>query len=122
MARSRWNTKTNKGKSQAIYLFRRLRVPDDVLQLNGRNIPFVNTVRYLDVIFDRRTSRILHIERTAAKALAMHIRTYSLVKSERVSISKNSALYRALVRSITIYACLTWDYEADAKLLKFQRL
>jgi hypothetical protein len=103
-------------------LFSRLRVPDDVLQLNGRNSPFVNTVRYLDAIFDRRTTWVLHIERTAAKALVMHIRTYSLVKSERVSISKKSVLYKDLIRSITVCACLTWDYAADAKLLKLQRL
>jgi hypothetical protein len=38
------------------------------LQLNGRNIPFINSVKYLDVIFDRRMTWGLHIEKTAAKA------------------------------------------------------
>jgi hypothetical protein len=49
----RWNIKIDEGKTQAIYFPRRLRVPDDVLQLNGRNIPFANNVTYLGVTLDR---------------------------------------------------------------------
>jgi hypothetical protein len=70
----RWNMKINEGKTQAICFSRRLTVAEDVLQLNGRNIPFVNNVTYLDVIFDRSVTWRLHIERTAAKALATYIR------------------------------------------------
>jgi hypothetical protein len=122
MARPRWNIKINKGTTQAIYFFRRLRVPDYELQLNGRNIPTVNTVKYLDVIFARRMTWRLHVERTAAKALPTHIRTYSLFRSERLSISNKFTLYKAPIRSIIAYVCLNWDYAADAKLLKLQRL
>jgi hypothetical protein len=35
-----WNIKINEGKTQAIYFSRRRRLPEDNLQLNGRNIPF----------------------------------------------------------------------------------
>jgi hypothetical protein len=45
--------KNNEGKTQAIFS-RRHRMPEDDLQLNGRNIPFVNSAKYLGVIFDRR--------------------------------------------------------------------
>jgi hypothetical protein len=38
-----WNIKFNEGKTQAIYFSRRRRLPEDDLQLNGRNIPFVNS-------------------------------------------------------------------------------
>jgi hypothetical protein len=31
-------------------------------------------------------------------------------------------LYEAQIRSVMSYACLTWEYEADAHLLKLQRL
>jgi hypothetical protein len=81
----RWNIKIYEGKTQAIYFSRRLRVPEDVLQLNGRDIPFVNNVTYLGVTFDRRMTWRLHVERTAAKALPTYLRTYSLFKSERLS-------------------------------------
>jgi hypothetical protein len=33
---------------------RRNRPPDSLLKLNGRNIPFVNSVKYLGVLFDKR--------------------------------------------------------------------
>jgi hypothetical protein len=53
--------------AQDIYFSRSLGVPDEVLQLKGRDIPFVNNVTYLGVTLDRMTWRH-HIERTAAKA------------------------------------------------------
>jgi hypothetical protein len=80
----RWNIKINEGKTQAIYFSKRRRVLEDVHQLNGRDIPFVNNVTYLGVTFDRMMTWRLHIERTVAKAL----RTYSLFKvSVQVLIS-----------------------------------
>jgi hypothetical protein len=77
----RWYIKINegkKGKTAAIYFSRRRRKPEDDLQLNGRNIPFVNSVKYLRVIFDRRMTWRVHIEKIAAKALGTYsyIRTY----------------------------------------------
>jgi hypothetical protein len=47
----------NEGKTQAICFSRRLKVPDDILQLNGQDIDFVNNEHtYLGVTFDRRTT------------------------------------------------------------------
>jgi hypothetical protein len=40
----------------------RLRPPEVHLTLNGRNIPLVNHVRYLAVIFGKRIMWRLHIE------------------------------------------------------------
>jgi hypothetical protein len=40
----RRNIKINGGETQAIYFSTRPRVPDEVLQLNGREIPFLNNV------------------------------------------------------------------------------
>jgi hypothetical protein len=45
-------------------------MPEDDLQLNGQNIPFVNSVKYLGVTFDRKMTWRLHIEKTSAKALS----------------------------------------------------
>jgi hypothetical protein len=49
----RWNIKINEDKTRAIYFTRRNRPPDSLLKLNGRNIPFVNSVKYLDVLLIR---------------------------------------------------------------------
>jgi hypothetical protein len=61
-------------------------MPGDILQLNGRNIPFVNSVKYLGVIFDRRMTWRPHIEQTAAKALGTYIRTYETMSTEELEV------------------------------------
>jgi hypothetical protein len=113
----RWNVKIIEGKTQAIYFSIRLRVPGDVLQVNGRNIPFIN-----NVTFNRRMTWTLLIERTAGKALGTYIRIYSLFRCENLSINIKVILYKALIRSIMVYACPTREYAADTHLLKLQLL
>jgi hypothetical protein len=81
----RWNIRINEEKTRAIYFTHRNRPPYSPLMLNGRNIPFVNSVKYLGVIFDKRMSWRLHIEIIEAKAFRTFIRIYSLFKSERLS-------------------------------------
>jgi hypothetical protein len=81
----RWNIKINEDKTQAIYFSHKLRPPVAHLTLNGRNIPFVNRVKYLSIIFDKRITWRLHIEIIEAKALRTFIKIYSLLKSERLS-------------------------------------
>jgi hypothetical protein len=49
----RWNIKINEDKTQAIYFSHRIRLPEAYLTLNERNIPFVNHVKYLGVIYDK---------------------------------------------------------------------
>jgi hypothetical protein len=116
------NIKINEGKSQAIYFSRRRRIPKDNLQLNGRNIPFVNSAKYLGVIFDRNLSLWLHIEKTSTKALGTYIRTYSIFKSKHLSANIKVILHRALIRSIMTYACPTWEFAADTHVMKLQHL
>jgi hypothetical protein len=49
-----WNIKISGDKTRAMYLSQRSRPPDYLLTLNGRNIPFVNSIKYLGVIFDKK--------------------------------------------------------------------
>jgi hypothetical protein len=72
-----------KGKTRAIYFTRRNRRPDSLLKLNERNIPFVNSVKYLGALFDKRMTWRLHIEMIVAKSFRTFFRIYSLFKSER---------------------------------------
>jgi hypothetical protein len=43
----------NEDKTQGVYFSRSRRPPESYLTLNGRNIPFVNSAKYLGVIFDK---------------------------------------------------------------------
>jgi hypothetical protein len=48
--------------------------------LNGRNVAFVNHIKYLGVIFDTRITWRLHIEMNEAKVFRIFIRIYSVLK------------------------------------------
>jgi hypothetical protein len=85
--------------------------------LNGQNIPFVNHVKYLGVIFDKRISGRLHKEMLEAKAFRTFIRIYSLFGSERLSADIKLALLKALILSVMTYACLARELAADTYLL-----
>jgi hypothetical protein len=115
----RWNIKINEDKTRTIYFNLRNRLPDSLLPLNGRNIPFANSVKYLGVIFDKRMAWRLHIEMIEAKAFRT---VYSLCKSERLSANIKLTLHKALIRSVMTYACLAWEFVAESHLLKLQLL
>jgi hypothetical protein len=118
----RWNIKINEDKTPGIYFCRSRRQPESHLTLNGRDIPFVNSAKYLDVIFDRRVTWKLHIEMIEAKAFRTFIRAYSLFKSERLSAKIKLTLHKALIRPVMTYASHAWEFAADIHIMKLQRL
>jgi hypothetical protein len=71
-----------------------------ILTFNWRNIPFVNHVKYLSVIFDKRITWRLYIEMTEAKAFRTFIRIYSLFKSVRLNANITLTPHKALIRSV----------------------
>jgi hypothetical protein len=99
-----WNIKINEDKTQGIYFSHSHRPPVSCLTLNGKDIPFVNHIKYLGVIFDKKITWRLHIEMIEAKAFRTFIRVYSLFKSERLSANIKLTLHKALIRSVMTYA------------------
>jgi hypothetical protein len=95
----RWNIKINEDKTQGVYSHSR-RPPVSRLNLNGRNISFVNNIKYLGVIFDKKITWRLHIHMIEAKAFRTFIRVYALFKSERISANIKLTLHKALIRSV----------------------
>jgi hypothetical protein len=78
-----WNIKINEYKHRGIYFSRGRRPNESHLTLNGGDIPFINSAKYLGIIFDRKVTWRLHIEMIEAKAFRTFIRAYYLFKSER---------------------------------------
>jgi hypothetical protein len=107
---------------QAIYFSHRIKLPESLLTVNGQNIPFVNDVKYLGVIFDEKIAWGLHIKTSETKAFRAFVGTYSLFKSEHLSANIKLTLYKALIRSIKTYASPAWEFAANTHLLKLQRL
>jgi hypothetical protein len=118
----RWNIKINEDKTRAIYFSHRIRPPGSPLTLNGRNIPFVNSVKYPGVNFDKKIAWKPHIEIIEARAFRTFIRLYLLFKSERLSANIEMTLHKALIRSVMTYASPAWEFAADTYLIKLQRL
>jgi hypothetical protein len=83
---------------------------------------FVNSVKYLGVIFDKKITWRLHMERVTTKAYRTFIGLYSLFKSERLSIHFKLTLHKALNTSVMTCACPAWEFAADTHLMKLQRL
>jgi hypothetical protein len=101
----RWNIKLNEDKTRAIYFSHRIRTPESLLTLNGRNIPFVNSVKYLGVIFDKKIIWRPHIELIEAMIFRTFISVYSLFKSDGLGTNIKLTLHKALIRSVMTYAC-----------------
>jgi hypothetical protein len=101
----RWNININENKTQMIYLSYQYRQSDSLLTLNGQNILFVNGIKYLSLIIDKKITWELHIETTEARAFTTFIRLYPLFKSERLSKNIKSTLHKTLIRSAMTYAC-----------------
>jgi hypothetical protein len=57
-----------------------------------------------------------------AKAFRTIIRIYSQLKSERLSANIKLFLYKALIRSVMIYACPAWELAAGTHPLKLKVL
>jgi hypothetical protein len=74
--------------------------------LNGQDIPFINSIKYLGEIFDKKITWRLHIEMNKAKDFKTFIRIYPLFKSEQLIINIKFTLHKALNRSAIIYACI----------------
>jgi hypothetical protein len=118
----RWNIKINEDKTRGIYFSRSLRQPGSHLTLNGRNIPFLNSVKYLGVIFDKKITWRPHIEIIEAKAFRTYISVYSLFKSEPLSVNIKLTFHKALISFVMTYVCPAWEFAADTHLIKLQRL
>jgi hypothetical protein len=91
-------TKTRHRRSTSLIELDRLslfiRPPESLLTSNGRNISFVNNVKYLRVIFDKKIAWRSSIKMTEAKAFRAFIRTYSLFKNERLSTNFKATLHK----------------------------
>jgi hypothetical protein len=92
--------KINEYKTQGIYFSHSRPSPVSHLTLDGRDIQFVNSIKYLGVIFDKKVTWRLHIQMIEAKALRTFIRIYSLFKSERLNANIKLTLHKDLNRSV----------------------
>jgi hypothetical protein len=87
-----------------------------------RNIPFINQVKYLGVIFDKRITWRLHLEVIEARAFGTFIRICSLLKGGSLGAEIGLALRREFIGAVMTCACSAWELAADTCPLELRRL
>jgi hypothetical protein len=75
--------------------------------------PFVNNIKYLGVIFNKKITWRLHIETIETKTFRIFIRLHSQFKSDQLSTNIILTLDIALIRPVMMYACPVWEFAAD---------
>jgi hypothetical protein len=119
--REHWNIKINEDEIQVICFSHRFRPLEAHFTLNERNIPFVNHVKYLGIIFNKTITRRPRTEMTEAKAFTTFTIIYSLFKIERLSATIKLTHHKAL--NITVMPLLTPPVNSHTRgLSKLQRL
>jgi hypothetical protein len=90
-----------------------IRSPEAHFTFIAWNIPFVNRVKYLSVISDKRITWKQHVEIIEAKAFRIFIRIYPVLKNERLCVNIKLTLHKALIRTVITYAYPAWELAAD---------
>jgi len=98
----RWSR--NETMSQAMSFSHRWKSVEARLMLNVRKIPFVDSVEYFGIIFDKRITWRLYTETVATKAFRTFLGSYPFFKSSRLSTTIKWTHHTAPVRSVMTYA------------------
>jgi len=95
----RWNIKINHDRDSGHVLLSQTWTRRCSSYIERRNIPFVNKVKYLGVIFVRKVAWRYRKDSIATKAIRIFNKIYFLLKSERLSTKSKLTLCKTLIRS-----------------------
>lgn len=120
----KWKIKINPTKTQAVifpYDGRRRRNPTTQLTLNGIQIPFANSAKYLGVTLDRRLRFGPHIGEIRTKATKCMAALYPLIgRRSFLSVKNKLLIYRAVIRPVLTYASPIWCTSAVSNRKQLQ--
>ena len=117
-----WGFKISSTKTEAI-CFSNSRLPEIKLFIDGKEIPVVKEVKFLGVVFDTKLTWSKHIDLTVQKC-QKRINILKAVTSQQWGASKKILLtmYKALIRSILDYGCISYDSASKAQLAKLEKV
>ena len=118
----KWKIKINQDKTQAtIFPFNKSpkRVPQTTLNIQGSQIPLLDTIKYLGVIFDKNLSFKQHVLQASDKALKCGRALFPLLNRKSKLNRKNKLLlYKMCIRPIMTYGCQVWSTRCAKTYLK----
>lgn len=118
----KWKMKINARKSRAILFNLRKRKPIVVppIVMDGIEIPWAESAKYLGITFDCKLSWRPHIEATAVKARAAMRELGPILDSRRVNLNTKLLLYKTTVLPALTYGAAVWITAADTVTQKIQ--
>lgn len=120
-----WRLKINTNKTQAIMISRgKKKNPETKFKLNGTEIKWNNTVKYLGVTVDKTLSFTEHIDNKIKTARAAKAKLTPLLSGRSKLANKNKAsIFNAIFLPAILYACTVWaaaNKSAIDKICRFQ--
>lgn len=113
--------KLNETKTEAILFSRQRQEPKKQLKINGHEIPWSKSVRYLGVTLDKKLNWSKHSSLTRDKGLTA-LNSLSPILNRRSNLSSVTKLrlYNTLVRPCLTYAAPVWSHTCKTNFLYLQ--
>lgn len=116
----RWKIKINMRKTEAIIFTNRRPELNINIKFDDTEIHWLDNVKYLGMILDRKLNFSQHINCIVSKAIAKLINLYPIFKNKFLSQKCKVILYKTFVLSGMLYACPTWSLTCDSNLNNLQ--
>ena len=95
------------------------RMPSITLSVKGVEIPLSDTIKYLEIVFDKKLTFRHNILKTCEKAIKCGRAPFPLLNRKSTLNSKNKILlYKMYIRPITTYVCQIWSTRRVKSYLK----
>jgi hypothetical protein len=120
--RETWTIKMVEDKKQAAYSCRKPGSPRSRFTSNGQNILFVDNVKYLFVVFDRRNAWRIDTQAIEAKDFRVFIGVCSIFRNKQLRSDVRLNVHKTLIRSVMTCSCPVFELSALIYLFKLQSL
>lgn len=121
---SKWKIKLNASKTQAIFFTRKRKacfLPSNNLSINGIEIDWTDSVKYLGITLDRKLLFNKHISNTVNKVNQTIRVMYPLINRKSLLSNENKLIiFKVIFQSFMLYGSPVWGSCAKTHIQKLQ--
>lgn len=122
----KWRIKINPSKSETCLFTRKVarrHQPRINISIDGVEVPWANTIKYLGVRLDKRLTYRHHIEDKIKSGEKMIRALYPVIgRSSKLNLEYKILMFKTILRPASLYACPVWSTCAATHIKKLQRL
>lgn len=117
----KWKIKINAEKSQAVLFKKRRHTPDQEIELNGHDIPWSRTAKYLGVEMDQGLTFTKHVTMVVNKTKYARAKLNCLIgRKSNLLLKTKLRIINAVILPILLYASTAWGYTCRTNRKKIQ--